>query len=137
MTGPLTKLVVARAQLVTALDLFIRDKDPISVHCLACGGGGVIEAIAVQQSQQTFATYLIATQPDMDRYRVRRARNQYWNAFKHFSDKQGLARDDEELLARFDDQQNDAALFIGWWTISHSRRSCRSRRRFFRSGGTL
>jgi hypothetical protein len=31
---PLTKIVVARAQLVTALDLFVRDKDPISIQCL-------------------------------------------------------------------------------------------------------
>jgi hypothetical protein len=32
------KCKVARSQLVTALDLFLRDKDPISVQCLACGG---------------------------------------------------------------------------------------------------
>ena len=43
---PLTKIVVARAQLVTALDLFVRDKDPISIQCLACGGGEIIEALA-------------------------------------------------------------------------------------------
>ena len=45
---PLTKIVVARAQLVTALDLFVRDKDPNSIQCLACGGGEVIEALASQ-----------------------------------------------------------------------------------------
>ena len=40
------KLKVARAQLATALDLFIRDKDPYSVQCLACGGGEVLDELA-------------------------------------------------------------------------------------------
>jgi hypothetical protein len=42
-------------------------------------------------------------------------RNQYWNAFKHFSDRDGFAREDEELLAQFSDINNDVALFVGWW----------------------
>jgi hypothetical protein len=32
------KCRIARSQLATALDLFLRDKDPVSVQCLACGG---------------------------------------------------------------------------------------------------
>jgi hypothetical protein len=112
---PLTKLSVARAQLVTAFDLFVRDKDPISVHCLACGGGEVIEELADAQEKKPFAKHILSTQPDMDRGVIRGLRNQYWNAFKHFTDHKGIARDDEELLARFDDRVNDAALFIGWW----------------------
>ncbi len=112
---PLTKLSVARAQLVTSLDLFVRDKDPISVHCLACGGGEVIEAVAQTQGDAIFATHIMKTQPTMDRRAIRRLRNQYWNAFKHFNDLKGLPREDEELLHRFDDKVNDMALFIGWW----------------------
>ena len=112
---PLTKIQVARSQLMTALDLFTRDKDPISVHCLACGGGEVIEGLAEAKTDQVFATHILKTQPDMDRVKVRRMRNVYWNAFKHFSDRDGLPRDDEELLRSFDDTKNDAALFIGWW----------------------
>lgn len=50
--NPLTKLSVAKGQLVTALDLFMRDKDPISVHCLACGGGEVIEGLAETQGER-------------------------------------------------------------------------------------
>src|SRR5262245_56209199 len=108
---PLTKLLVARSQLVTALDMFARDKDPISVQCLACGGGEVIEAVAEAQSDAVFATHIIQTQPDMDRGAIRGLRNQYWNAFKHFSDRKGMPREDEELLRRFSDEINDAALF--------------------------
>jgi hypothetical protein len=54
--APLTKIQVARSQLVTALDLFTRDKDPISVHCLACGGGEVIEGLAEAKAEKVFAT---------------------------------------------------------------------------------
>jgi hypothetical protein len=115
MTDPLNKLSIARAQLVTALDLFARDKDPISVHCLACGGGEVIEGLAESHDHDVFATHIMQTQPGIDRRKIRGARNQYWNAFKHFFDRKFIARDDEQLLAFFDDRQNDIALFIGWW----------------------
>jgi len=69
---PLTKLSVARAQLVTAFDLFVRDKDPISVHCLACGGGEVIEGLADAQEKKPFAKHILSTQPDMNRGAIRK-----------------------------------------------------------------
>jgi hypothetical protein len=111
----LTKIEVARSQLVTALDLFTRDKDPISVHCLACGGGEVIEGLAEAKAEKVFATHILQTQPEMDRAKVGRLRKVYWNAFKHFSNKEGLPREDEELLKDFNDTKNDIALFIGWY----------------------
>jgi hypothetical protein len=114
-TQRLTKIVVARAQLVMALDLFVRDKDPISIQCLACGGGEVVEGLAEVHGEEPFAMHILETQPDMDRKAIRRKRNQYWNAFKHFFDLKGLPREDEELLAQFSDINNDVALFIGWW----------------------
>jgi hypothetical protein len=119
MTGrpiqPLTKISVARAQLVTALDLFVRNKDPVSIQCLACGGGEVIEKMAEAAGEQSFALHMLKTQPQLDRWAIRKLRNQYWNAFKHVTGRDGLQREDAELLAWFDDTQNDAALFVGWW----------------------
>src|SRR5262245_51610129 len=112
---PLTKIAVARAQLVTALDLFVRDKDPISIQCLACGGGEVVEGLADAQGEEPFAMHILKHQPDMDRKAIRTRRNQYWNAFKHFFDLKGIVREDAELLARFSDVNNDVALFVGWW----------------------
>ena len=112
---PLTKIMVARAQLVMALDLFVRDKDPISIQCLACGGGEVVEGLAETNGEEPFAMHILKTQPVMDRKAIRRKRNQYWNAFKHFFDLKGLPREDEELLAQFSDINNDVALFVGWW----------------------
>ena len=97
-----------------ALELFVRDKDPISIQCLACGGGEVMEGLAETQGDEPFAMQILKTQPEMDRKAVRRMKNQYWNAFKHFFDMKGIPREDEQLLAKFSDVNNDVALFIGW-----------------------
>jgi hypothetical protein len=109
-----TKLDAARAQLVTALDLFVRDKDPISVHCLACGGGELIEGLAEVENKEPFAAHILQTQPHLDSAGIRRRRNLYWNAFKHFFDMKGERRRDTELLQDFNDTKNDIALYIAW-----------------------
>jgi len=111
----LTKLDVARHQLGTALDLFIRDRDPISVQCLACGGGELIEAIATMQNVRPFTSHILEVIPEIDLPRIRHLQKQFWNAFKHLNKRDGQQRDDEATLAAFDDTKNDAALFIGWY----------------------
>jgi hypothetical protein len=106
---------VARRQLGTALALFIKDQDPVSVHVLACGGGEVAEQLARRAEQEPFSTEIMATFSDLKMRDIRRVRNQFWNAFKHATTRAGGDRVDEELMAAFDDQQNEHALFIGWY----------------------
>lgn len=110
----LTKLDVARHQLGTALDLFIRDLDPIAVQCLACGGGELIETIAVINNLRPFSTHMLESMPDLDISRIRALQRQYWNAFKHMNQRDGQPQDDSATLGAFNDKVNDAALFIGW-----------------------
>src|SRR5271168_58161 len=100
------KLRVARAQLATALDLFIRDRDPVPVQCLACGGGDVVEALANLSGIAPFSSIVFEENPDLDVPKWRGIRNQYWNAFKHLRDRKGFLREDEELLKNFDDTHN-------------------------------
>ena len=57
-TPPLMKLSLAKAQLVTALDLFVRNKDPISVHALRAAVERIIEGVAETQGEATFATHI-------------------------------------------------------------------------------
>jgi hypothetical protein len=46
---------------------------------------------------------------------------QYWNAFKHATHwHSGQERDDDKLLSRFTDEQNDTALFIGWYDYAQA-----------------
>lgn len=111
----LTKLNVARHQLGTALDLFIRDRDPIAVQCLACGGAELIDAIAAAADIRTMSTHMLETVPDLDVPKLRALQRQYWNAFKHMNSRDGKPRDDEDILLSFNDTKNDAALFVGWW----------------------
>lgn len=58
--------------------------------------------------------HVLQTNVDMspkDYYRLAR---QHYNAFKHKTGRDGAERDDVALREGFDDQHNDAVLFIGW-----------------------
>ena len=109
------KLHVARSQLGTALALFIENKDPISVHTLACAGGEVIDNLAKHRKEERFTNHILETYPDLDEGKIRGLRNKYWNAFKHFNDRQGQPREDNQIIQSFTDEVNDHSLFIGWW----------------------
>jgi hypothetical protein len=111
----LTKLEVARRQLGTAFDLFIRDRDPVSVHSLACGAGEILDILAEQTGTEPFSTHILAARSDLDIVKIKHIRNQYWNAFKHATTHKGEPRDDAVLLNSFSDEQNDGALFTGWY----------------------
>jgi hypothetical protein len=110
------KIECARRQLGTALDFYLRDRDPVSVHCLANGGCELIEFYAEKAGGKPFVTHILETQPGLDRKALKAVQRQYWNAFKHALERHGGGeRADDELLSDFTDEQNDAALFIGWY----------------------
>jgi hypothetical protein len=111
----LDKAQVARRHLGTALALFLDDLDPVSVHTLACAGCEVAEHLTRKAGAEPFSTHALATFPDLDLRKIRQLQNQYWNAFKHATTRDGIERADEELLARFDDETNNHTLFIGWY----------------------
>lgn len=109
------KLQVARAQLGTALYLFIKDRDPWSVHALASGGAEIMEGIAGTEGIEMLSTDILLQAPGVDLRKIRALRNQYWNGIKHFYKLDGkTARDDEALLGDFTDSANDTPLFLGW-----------------------
>lgn len=107
------KLAVARRQLGTATQMFLEDRDPVSVHCLACGGAEVCEGL-VEQRGLPAALPMLARYGQADVRELRRGRNEYWNAFKHALARDGQARQDELLLRGFCDDRNALALFLGW-----------------------
>ena len=110
------KADAARRQLGTALQLFIDDRDPVSVHCLACGGVELAEHLVAKTEHPPFALHALETFPDLDRRKLVEIRNRYWNAFKHATKTGGGAeRNDGDLLAAFTDEVNDHLLFTGWF----------------------
>jgi hypothetical protein len=59
---------------------------------------------------------MLKTFPDLDLREIRRRQRKYWTAFKHATHLHGEGeRDDDKLLREFTDDQNDHALFIGWY----------------------
>jgi hypothetical protein len=114
------KIEVARLQLGTATDLYLRGLDPVSVHCLASGACEVIEFYAQKLSGKALLTGFVETKPDVSFVDLRNSQRQYWNSFKHATmpyqkGKQTAERDDDKLLKTFRDEKNDLALLIGWY----------------------
>ena len=109
------KFEAARRQLGTATHLFLEDLDPVAVHCLAGGACEVLEYYASKGGGKPFASLMLSNAPEMDLVDLHRLQRQHWNTFKHALDLKGLERDDIALLRTFTDEQNDHALFIGWW----------------------
>jgi hypothetical protein len=115
------KIESARRQLGTALALFLDDRDPVSVHCLAGGGCELIEYYAKKAGAEPFTTHILKTHPDMNIKELRRVQRQYWTPFKHAIHQHSKEeRDDDKLLSRFTDVQNDSALFIGWYDYAQA-----------------
>jgi hypothetical protein len=82
---------------------------------LACGGSELIEGLAEAADIPTLSTHILKVSPGVDIAKVKRLRNQYWNAIKHFYRMDGKTpRNDDDLLAGFSDSSNDAPLFMGW-----------------------
>jgi hypothetical protein len=110
------KIESARRQLGTALALYLQDRDPVSVHCLANGGCELIEYYAEKSGAKPLTTIMLQSRPDLDIGKLRRIQREHWTAFKHpFNLHTKKEREDDELLHRFTDVENDHALFIGWY----------------------
>ena len=68
----LDKIQIARRQLGTALALFIDDRDPVSVHTLACAGGEVAEHLTRKAGAEPFVSHALATFTDRELVDIRR-----------------------------------------------------------------
>jgi hypothetical protein len=109
------KAEVARRQLGTALDMWLRGQDPVSVHCLAMAGGEVAEWLAEKAGGKPFKNHILHTFPDLNIKGIRTIQRKYVNAFKHATAIGGKDREDDELLDSFDYIVNEHMLFIGWY----------------------
>ncbi len=114
------KIEAARRQLGTALALYLDDRDPVSVLCLAGGGCEVIEHFARKATGTPFVSLMLKIHPHLDQTKLHRIQRRYWNAFKHALDRKGKERNDTELLEAFNDKQNDHMLFIGWYDYAQT-----------------
>ena len=120
MVAETLKQALARRQLGTALALFLADSDPVSVHCLACGGGELASHLAAEAHETPFNQHALSLYSDMKPKELFGLRNKYWNAMKHATDLNGILRDDDVLMSGFTDEHNDHALFVGWYDYANA-----------------
>jgi hypothetical protein len=52
--------------------------------------------------------------PGMTDEQHKHIRNQFWNAFKHATNRKLSLRDDDDLMQQFSLSENDVRLFTGW-----------------------
>ena len=108
----LTPLTVARSQLLTAIDLFFDDKDPISVQSLAGNARELLESLCRVEAIEPMADMLLADHPGRDKKWLYGAVNLYRNCFKHLG-KTAAARDeDQKTLDQFNDGVNEFLLYL-------------------------
>lgn len=108
------KLEVARRQLGMALWLFIDDLEPLAVQTLACGAGEILNELAAQTGLDNSSGQILKTNPALGLRDVKFLRNEFWNAFKHATSRDGTARADQETLDAFSDVKNDGPLILAW-----------------------
>lgn len=109
----LTPFIVARSQLITALDLFFADSDPISVQALAGNARELLERLCRLEGIEPMTDLLLRDHPDKQPRDMYAAINLYRNCFKHLADNDAACRaEDQATLDQFDDTKNDYLLFI-------------------------
>jgi hypothetical protein len=108
----LTPFIVARSQLLTAIDLFFADKDPVSVQALAGNARELLEELCRQKGVEPMTELLLQGQPGKPKKDIYAAMNLYRNCFKHLGETEEQRQEDQLTLNQFDDSKNEYLLYI-------------------------
>ena len=106
MTERITKIEAAQRQLVTAIELFLRSGDPVSVFSLATNAWEVIDALCTNGGIDSISNETrehITTSQDLKKDLIN---SPYRNFFKHAD------RDPYAELDGFSDLENDHIIFL-------------------------
>jgi hypothetical protein len=109
---PLTPFLVARSQLLTAIDLFFEDRDPVSVQALAGNAREILESLCRLRGIEPMTELLLRDHPGRPKKDIYAALNLYRNCFKHVGDTEATRKDDQLTLNQFDDTKNEFLLYI-------------------------
>jgi hypothetical protein len=108
----LNPLIIARSQLLTAVDLFFADHDPVSVQALAGNAREVLEVLCRQGGIEPITELLLRDSPGKERRDVYAAANLYRNCFKHVGGTETTRIENQTILDQFDDTKNDPLLYL-------------------------
>lgn len=108
----MTPVTIARSQLLTAIELFFADKDPVSVQALAGNARELLEELCRQASIQPMTELLLQDHPGKEKKDIYKALNLYRNCFKHVGKTEQHRREDQQTLNQFDDTKNEYLLYV-------------------------
>ncbi|MCK1550280.1 MULTISPECIES: hypothetical protein [unclassified Bradyrhizobium] len=109
---PLTPFLVARSQLLTAIDLFFEDRDPVSIQALAGNARELLESLCRLRGIEPMTELLLRDHPGRPKRDIYAALNLYRNCFKHVGDTEAARKDDQLTLDQFDDTKNEYLLYV-------------------------
>lgn len=105
-------LVVARSQLLTAIDLFFNDRDPISVHALGGNAREMLESLCRLAAVEPITELFLRDHPHKPKKDIYAALNLYRNCFKHVGKTWEERKDGQAILNQFDDSKNEYLLYV-------------------------
>ena len=108
----LSPLKVARSQLLTAVDIFFSDGDPISVHTLAGASQEILERLCRLDGVEPMTDFILKDHPTKSRKEILAAMRLYRNCFKHLGETLAKREADQATLDQFDDVQNEFLLYV-------------------------
>ncbi len=108
----ISPLVVARSQLLTAIDLFFNDRDPISVHALAGNAREILESLCRLAAVEPITELFLRDHPHKPRKDFYAALNLYRNCLTHVGKTWEERKDGQGILNQFDDSKNEYLLYV-------------------------
>jgi hypothetical protein len=108
----LTPFLVARSQLLTAIDLFFNDRDPVSVQVLAGNAREILEGLCRIAAIEPMTELLLCDHPSKPKKDIYAALNLYRNCFKRVGETYNERKADQEILNQFDDTKNEYLLYV-------------------------
>ena len=106
MEETVSKVDAASRQLVTAIRLFVEDKDSISVYTLAHAAREVFEALCKHEGKETFRQHVLKATKNQDQKRLHKLIIGHRDFFKH------ATRDPYSLIHDFSDELNEHILLF-------------------------
>jgi hypothetical protein len=97
--------------LLTAIDLFFGDRDPVSVQALAGNARELLESLCRLDGIEPM-TELLMRDYQREKKDLYAAMNLYRNCFKHLGDTEAQRAEDQQILNQFDDTKNDYLLYV-------------------------
>jgi hypothetical protein len=108
----LTPVLAARSQLLTAIELFFADRDPVSIQALAGNARELLERLCRLAGIEPMTELLLRDHPGKPVKDIYGAMNLYRNCFKHVGETEQERQEDQLVLNRFNDSKNDILLYV-------------------------